>query len=66
VLYERDGRPRFGSIIGRTPAGERFLAKVPASDSAGLTALTSGDVEPVGTRGAAVPGADGDVYWTGG
>jgi acetyl-CoA C-acetyltransferase len=64
VLYERDSSPRFGSIIGRTPAGQRFLAKIPASDAAGLTMLTNGETEPVGTGGVAVPGAYGDVYWT--
>jgi acetyl-CoA C-acetyltransferase len=64
VFYERDGRPRFGAIIGRTPAGERFLAKVPASDTAGIAFLTSGASEPVGSSGVAVAGADDDVYWT--
>jgi acetyl-CoA C-acetyltransferase len=63
VLYERDGRPRFGTIVGRNPAGERFLAKVPASDEAGITFLTSGEIEPVGTRGAAVEGTDEDIFW---
>jgi acetyl-CoA C-acetyltransferase len=64
VLYERDGRPRFGAIVGRTPGGERFLAKVPATDAAGIAFLTDGASEPVGAGGAAVEGADGDVYWT--
>jgi acetyl-CoA C-acetyltransferase len=63
VLYERDGSPKFGTIIGRTPGGDRFLAKVPATDAAGIAFLTDGQVEPVGTQGEAVTGEDGDIYW---
>ncbi|HQT53366.1 MAG: acetyl-CoA acetyltransferase [Phenylobacterium sp.] len=63
VLYERDGRTRFGVVVGRSPAGERFLAKVPASDEVGLSFLTSGEVEPVGSSGQAVPGSHDDVEW---
>jgi acetyl-CoA C-acetyltransferase len=63
VLYERDGSPRFGVIVGRSPAGERFLAKVPPADAAALAFLTNGRIEPVGTRGDAAPGPDGDILW---
>ena len=63
VLYERNGQPRFGLIIGRNPAGARFLAKVPASDPAGIAFLTDGEVEPVGTPGEARLAANGDVVW---
>ena len=63
VLYERDGSPRFGVIVARTPDGERTLAKVPAEDADGIAFLTSGAAEPVGTEGTIVPGPDGDQIW---
>jgi acetyl-CoA C-acetyltransferase len=65
VLYQRDGSPRFGVIVARTPSGERFLAKVPATDADALTVLTNGAVQPVGLHGTAVAGPDGDVLWQG-
>jgi acetyl-CoA C-acetyltransferase len=63
VFYERDGRPRFGTIVGRGPEGQRFLAKVPAADEAGIAFLTDGRLEPVGAAGSAVGGDDGDRIW---
>ncbi len=63
VLYERDGSPRWGSIVGRGPEGQRFLAKIPASDAAGIAFLTDGRREPVGAKGEAVAGDDGDMIW---
>jgi len=63
VLYERDGAVKFGVIVGRTPEGARFLAKVPATDEAAIGFLTDGAAEPVGSPGEAAMGADGDVFW---
>lgn len=63
VLYERDGRPKFGVIVGRAPGGQRFLAKIPPSEETTIAFLTSGEAEPVGRKGQAVSGQDGDVYW---
>jgi acetyl-CoA C-acetyltransferase len=63
VFYERDGAPRFGTIVGRAPDGHRFLAKVPAADQTGIAFLTDGKLEPVGTKGEASPGDDGDRIW---
>jgi acetyl-CoA C-acetyltransferase len=63
VFYERDGRPRFGAIVGRGPEGQRFLAKVSAADEAGIAFLTDGQLEPVGAAGSAVEGDDGDLVW---
>lgn len=62
VFYERDGAPRFGAIVARTPEGARFLAKVPREDEAMLRFLTDGDTEPVGALGCAVA-ADDEVHW---
>lgn len=63
VLYERDGSPRFGVVVARTPGGERTLAKIPPDDSEGIAFLISGAAEPVGTSGTIVPGPDGDQIW---
>lgn len=63
VIYERSGEPDFGVIVGRSPAGERFLARVPASDGATIAFLTDGTTEPVGTAGEAVAGEDGLMVW---
>lgn len=64
VLYERDGRPKFGVVVGRGPAGQRFLAKVPPSDESGIAFLTDGKFEPVGSHGAAALGPEGDCVWS--
>jgi acetyl-CoA C-acetyltransferase len=64
VLYERDSSPRHGIIVGRSPSGTRFLAKVPAQDGAAIAFLTDGRTEPVGTAGRAAKGDDGFAIWT--
>ena len=63
VIHGRDGSPAFGTVIGRTPADERFVARVPAEDSGTIALLTSGEVEPIGHAGRAVEGMDGRVFW---
>jgi acetyl-CoA C-acetyltransferase len=63
VLYDREGSAQQGAIIGRTPDGARFIAKVPAADAATIHWLTSGEQEPVGMPGTAVKGTDGDTRW---
>jgi acetyl-CoA C-acetyltransferase len=63
VFYDRDGAPQGGAVVGRALSGARFIAKVPAEDAGTVAWLTSGDQEPVGARGAAIRGADGDTCW---
>ena len=63
VLYDRDGAPQQGVVIGRAPSGARFIAKVPGADSGTIDWFTSGAQEPVGAAGTAVQGADGDTVW---
>ena len=63
VPYDREGRPRFGVVVGRTPLGDRFLAHIPADDAATFAHLTSGRLEPVGTAGTAVAMEDGRSRW---
>ena len=63
VFYDRDGGPTNGLIVARTPAGARFLARVPATDAPAIAFFTDGHTEPVGSRGSATPAADGLVDW---
>jgi acetyl-CoA C-acetyltransferase len=55
VFYARDGSPKAGVVVARTPAGARTLAHVDAGDAAMLAFLTNGAAEPVGTAGQVVP-----------
>lgn len=63
VPYGREGEPRFGTIVGRTLGGHRFLCRVPKTDAETLKILVSGESEPIGRTGVAQPGADGFVEW---
>jgi acetyl-CoA C-acetyltransferase len=63
VFYKRDGSPRFGTVIARTPAGARVLCRVPADDDAMITFLTDGRIEPVGSHGHAKMAEDGLIHW---
>jgi hypothetical protein len=48
VLFDRDGQPARGIVLGRTQAGERFLANTP-DDRGSLEAfLSSRDVGSAG------------------
>ncbi|MCU1482792.1 MAG: Acetyl-CoA acetyltransferase [Subtercola sp.] len=63
VIYDRAAAARFGIIVGRTPQGDRFLARVPRTDTETIAFLTDGAVEPIGTSGTAV--TDGEYsIWT--
>ncbi|WBX84423.1 acetyl-CoA acetyltransferase [Sphingosinicella microcystinivorans] len=63
VPYGRDGLPGHGTVVGLSPQGVRFVCRVPRSDEETLRFLVSGETEPVGTTGTAVPGEDGYVFW---
>lgn len=65
VFYDRGGAVRFGTIIGRTPEGARFLARVPPEQERLISFLVSGAVEPVGATGHAVIDAEGLAEWRG-
>lgn len=52
VHYARDGQPRLGTIVARTPDGARTLAAVPGADAATIAFLTSGEHEPIGSSGS--------------
>ena len=63
VPFGRAGRPTGGAIVARTPAGERFLARILPDDDATLALLTSGAKEAVGTAGWAIEDDEGYVTW---
>lgn len=54
VFYGRDGAPKAGVVVARTPEGARTLAHIDVGDAAMLAFLTDGSVEPVGTAGRIV------------
>lgn len=63
TLFERDGTPRHGVVIARTPQGTRVLACVPASDARAIGALTSPTTSPVGLQGSVTLQEDGTPHW---
>lgn len=64
VFYGRDGSPKGGVIVARTPAGARTLAHVDIADAAMVAFLTSGEAEPVGTAGTVTADAGGRRIWS--
>ncbi|MBC7769381.1 MAG: acetyl-CoA acetyltransferase [Phycisphaerales bacterium] len=62
VFYNRDGQPRSGVVVARTPNGARFLAQVKGDDADTVALLTSGDTEAVGAEGSAVREADLTIW----
>lgn len=62
VLYDREGKPRHGVVVARTPEGARTLAKVPAADEAGIAFLVDGRAEPVNSAGHIVA-QEGAYIW---
>ncbi|WP_375287448.1 acetyl-CoA acetyltransferase [Sphingomonas sp.] len=62
VFYARDGAPRDGVVVARTPEGARTLAKV--EDAATIAFLTDGAAEPVGTAGDVVREGELSVWRT--
>jgi len=51
VVYDREGEPKYGVVLSRSPSGERVIAQVPPEDARSLAWLTSGNAEPVGALG---------------
>jgi acetyl-CoA C-acetyltransferase len=59
IFHDRDGSPRAGVVVARTPEGARTLAHVDVGDAAMLAFLTDGTAEPVGSAGRIVALDDG-------
>jgi acetyl-CoA acetyltransferase len=63
VSFGRDGSPRFGAVIARTPQGARILARVGAEDAAALDTLCSEVRSPVGVCRNVTRTGDGLLSW---
>jgi acetyl-CoA C-acetyltransferase len=63
VTYTPKGEPDRGTVIARTPNGDRFLARVTSSESATLLALTDDLNEPIGRQGHAYDARDGLIHF---
>lgn len=63
VFYDRDGAPKSGVIVARTPNGARTLGYVPREDSELIAFLTNGAREPVGAPGRLSASGDGLNLW---
>ncbi len=63
VFYGRAGSPTNGVVVARNTAGNRFLARVPGDDAAGIAFLVDATTDPIGTSGVAVVAADGLRDW---
>lgn len=63
VFYDREGAPKSGVIVARTPAGERTLAYVAREDAELIAFLTDGAYEPIGAEGHAITDSDGVNHW---
>ena len=64
IVFGRGGEPEFGTVVGRTGAGQRLMARVPANDAMTLGHLMDLDASPVGSMGTVAAGADGLLTWT--
>lgn len=63
IFYGRDGAPRAGMVVARTPEGNRTLAHVDVGDAAMVAFLTDGVMEPVGTAGIVDSDLAGRRVW---
>lgn len=63
VFYGRDGSPKGGVVVVRTPSGDRTLAHVDVTDAQMIAFLTDGKAEPVGTSGQIVQNGAGQRVW---
>lgn len=64
VIYGRDGQATHGTVIARTPAGQRLMARVAPDDTGTLGVLTDLDRTPVGRTGHVTAGNDQLLHWT--
>lgn len=63
VFYDREGAAKSGVIVGKTDAGERFLAHVAREDAELIAFLTDCVHEPIGARGKVSTDPEGVNHW---
>ncbi|MBB6095395.1 acetyl-CoA acetyltransferase [Povalibacter uvarum] len=63
VVYDRHGAPEFGTVIARTTAGARLMARVRPDDARALARLTAANASPIGAPGHTSRGDDGLLTW---
>lgn len=63
MMYDKGGQPTHGVIIALTKTGERTLASLPASDTAGLDTLMSQSIYPIGINGKIAIPEKGTAIW---
>lgn len=64
IPFDRHGQPRHATVIGRTPGGARFVARVPETDTATIRMLMAEEEQPIGAKGIVSEGAEGLAIWT--
>jgi acetyl-CoA C-acetyltransferase len=63
VSYTAKGEPDRGTVVARTPQGERFLARVTGADPESLKFLIDEIAEPIGSAGYSCDGNDGLMHF---
>lgn len=63
IVFDRDGQPSHGSVVGRTEAGARVFGKIDVADRAALATLLSLEASPVGLPGRVSVADDGLQRW---
>lgn len=63
AFYDRDGQPKSGVIVARTPARERVLAYVSRDNAELIAFLTNGAQEPAGAKGQVRTDPEGVNHW---
>jgi len=63
IIYDREGAPSHGVVIGRMTSGERVLARVAGEDDAAIARLTDLAVSPVGAPGRIWAEGEAALAW---
>ncbi len=63
VIYGRDGNPKHGVVIARTPQGGRLLTRVDPGERASIAVLTDLDRTAIGREGTVTQADDGVPHW---
>ncbi len=66
VRFGRDGAPLDGIVIGRTPAGERLMARVAPDDETSMALLLSTERSAIGAEGHTRVDPFGKLTWEAG